>query len=85
MQIYPLLRRNRDDLAYTRSRKASKFTTDAYKIIKEQVEKDDEMTGVKLQKLLGKMTFKWFCRLHTEVANRVRIDIQGDKRLPNDL
>ena len=36
------------------SGKASKFTADAKKIIEEQMEKDDEMTGVELQKLLAK-------------------------------
>ena len=35
------------------SGKASKFNADAKKI-EEQVEKDDEMTGVELQKLLAK-------------------------------
>ena len=36
------------------SRKASKFTADAKKIIEKQIEKDDEMTGKELQKLLAK-------------------------------
>ena len=36
------------------SRKASKFTVDAKKIIEKQIEKNDEMTGKELQKLLAK-------------------------------
>ena len=36
------------------SGKASKFTADAKMIIEEQMEKDDETTGVELQKMLAK-------------------------------
>ena len=36
------------------SGKASKFTADAKKILEEQMEKNDETTGIKLQKLLAK-------------------------------
>ena len=36
------------------SGKASNFTADAKMIIEEQMEKNDEMTGVQLQKLLAK-------------------------------
>ena len=55
--VYKFIRRYEETGTISRtpgSGKASKFTTDAKKIIEEQMEKDNETTGVELQKLLAK-------------------------------
>ena len=54
LQIYLLLRTDRDNLVYSRNQAAFKFTANTKKVIEEQLQNDDEMTGVELQKLLAK-------------------------------